>query len=74
MSKETKYVYLAGSDEDHIIFDAVYDNEADAKTYCDSRKNWKYDWVVWKAPVNGDWINWEHIYTAKKFKKEKTKL
>lgn len=58
-----KIVYLVGSDEHCFVVDRVYLDIEEAKQYCDSRQNSKYEWSVVQHTVGMDWAYAKYIHT-----------
>lgn len=56
-----KHVFVVGSWENHFIADRVYTDEDKAIGYCESRKGDGCEWGVMRAPIGGDWLQWQPI-------------
>jgi hypothetical protein len=48
--------------ESKFVADRVYTDLTAAKTYCDGRKNWEFDWVVMETKPGMDWVGWKEVH------------
>lgn len=56
-------VFAVGSHErGTFVVDRIYATLRDAATYCDSRRNNKYPWVVYEVALGADWIHWKCVH------------
>ena len=64
-----KHVYAVGSwNKRHFIVDRIFSEDAkeEAIEYCEKRKTDKYEWSVFKAPLNDVWFKWSRVRTVER--------